>query len=223
MIAIAVGDLEYRQIGVASGIVTEPCRVEAVANELEELPEFLNQAEAYLTPYIWGTYAILVLPPSFPMGGMENPLLTFASPTIITGDKSQVDVAIHEIVHSWFGNDVTCENWSHFWLNEGFTVFGERKVSAVIHDLDFSKVNAFLGNISATDDMLDYGLTNSYSSLYPIIGTDFPDDSFSTVPYEKGFQLLWYIQSLIGDGPMQEMLREYIHENAQTSITYPTF
>jgi len=214
LIAIAVGDLEYRQIGVASGIVTEPCRVEAVANELEELPEFLNQAEAYLTPYIWGTYAILVLPPSFPMGGMENPLLTFASPTIITGDKSQVDVAIHEIVHSWFGNDVTCENWSHFWLNEGFTVFGERKVSAVIHDLDFSKVNAFLGNISATDDMLDYGLTNSYSSLYPIIGTDFPDDSFSTVPYEKGFQLLWYIQSLIGDGPMQEMLREYIHENA---------
>lgn len=126
LIAIAVGDIEYREVGIGAGIITEPCRVDAVAWELEELPTFLNKAEQYLTPYIWGHYSILILPPSFPMGGMENPLLTFASPTIITGDKSQVDVAIHEIVHSWTGNDVTCQNWNHFWLNEGFTVFGER-------------------------------------------------------------------------------------------------
>lgn len=85
--------------------------------------------ETYLTPYIWGNYSILVLPPSFPFGGMENPLLTFASPTIITGDKSQVNVATHEIAHSWSGNSVTCRNWSSFWLNEGFTVFIERKIT----------------------------------------------------------------------------------------------
>jgi len=88
LIAIAVGDIEYREVGVGTGIITEPCRVDAVAWELEELPTFLNTAEQYLTPYIWGHYSILILPPSFPMGGMENPLLTFASPTIITGDKS---------------------------------------------------------------------------------------------------------------------------------------
>lgn len=128
------------------------------------------------------------------MGGMENPLLTFASPTIITGDRSQVDVATHEIAHSWTGNLVTCENWSNFWFNEGFTVFEERKATAKLHDADFSKVSAFLGNISMYSDMLGYGLNNSYSSLYPIIGDDLPDDSFSEIPYEKGFQYLYFIE-----------------------------
>ena len=148
LIAIAVGDLEYRSLGKRVGVITEPVNMTAVAWELSSLQTLLDQAEDYLTPYIWGNYSILVLPPSFPMGGMENPLLTFASPTIITGDKSQVDVATHEIAHSWTGNLVTCENWSNFWLNEGFTVFEERKVSARLHGEDFSKVNAFLGNIS---------------------------------------------------------------------------
>ena len=108
LIAIAVGDLEYRQIGPRTGVITEPVQMDAVAAELEDLETMLNAAENYLTPYIWGTYNILILPPSFPNGGMENPLLTFASPTIIVGDKSQVDVAQHEIMHSWTGNDVTC-------------------------------------------------------------------------------------------------------------------
>ena len=130
LIAIAVGDIEYRSLGDRVGVITEPVRLDAVAEELKSLPDLLDKAEAYLTPYIWGNYSVLVLPPSFPMGGMENPLLTFASPTIITGDKSQVYVATHEIAHSWTGNDVTCENWSNMWLNEGFTVFEERKVSA---------------------------------------------------------------------------------------------
>jgi leukotriene-A4 hydrolase len=94
------------------------------------LEEALNKAEAWLTPYIWGNYTVLVLPPSFPYGGMENPLLTFASPTIIVGDGSQVYVATHEIAHSWTGNEVTCKDWSNMWLNEGFTVFEERKVTA---------------------------------------------------------------------------------------------
>jgi leukotriene-A4 hydrolase len=219
LIAMAIGDLEYRSLGDRTGVITEPCFLDAVATELVELPTFLDKAEAYLTPYIWGNYTILILPPSFPMGGMENPLLTFASPTIITGDKSQVDVAIHEIAHSWTGNEVTCENWSNFWLNEGFTVFEERKVSAELHDEDFSKVNAFIGNISATQDMLGYGLESNYSSLYPEIGTAFPDDSFSTVPYEKGFQLLYYMETeLIGATNMQELLRTYILKFSLQSI-----
>ena len=202
LIAIEVGDLEYRSLGERVGVITEPSRIDAVAWELEALQTLLDYAEDYLTPYIWGNYSILVLPPSFPMGGMENPLLTFASPTIITGDRSQVDVATHEIAHSWTGNDVTCENWSNFWLNEGFTVFEERKVSARLHGEDFSKVEAFLGNISAYQDMVGYGMDNSYSSLYPVIKEDAPDDSFSTIPYEKGFQLLYYIETLIGETHM---------------------
>lgn len=167
--------------------------------------------ETYLTPYIWGKYAILVLPPSFPMGGMENPLLTFASPTIITADKSQVYVATHEIAHSWTGNQITCENWSNFWLNEGFTVFEERHVSAELHGKDFSLVNAYLGNISMYGDMVEYGLDKNYSSLYPQPGPmltgDKPDNSFSEIPYEKGFQFLFHLEALMGEKNMQTMLQ----------------
>lgn len=122
--------------------------MDTVASVLSSLPVLLDDTEKYLTDYIWGNYTILVLPPSFPFGGMENPLLTFASPTIITADKSQVYVATHEIAHSWTGNDVTCENWSNMWLNEGFTTFEERKISSKIHGKDFSLVDSYLGNIS---------------------------------------------------------------------------
>jgi leukotriene-A4 hydrolase len=129
LMAIAVGDLVYRSLGRRVGVITEPSQIDFVANELAEMELLLDTTEAYIGPYIWGNYTILVLPPSFPMGGMENPLLTFASPTIIVGDKSQVYVATHEMAHSWTGNTITCRNWESFWLNEGFTVFLERKVS----------------------------------------------------------------------------------------------
>jgi len=148
LIALAIGDLEFRSLGSRVGVITEPCEMEKVANELEDMGDLLDAVEAYMGPYIWGNYTIIVLPPSFPMGGMENPLLTFASPTIIVGDKSQVYVATHEMAHSWTGNEITCENWENFWLNEGFTVFVERHVSGEIHGEDFSKVSALLGNTS---------------------------------------------------------------------------
>ena len=153
LIAIVVGDLEYRSLGRRVGVITEPSDIDRVAAELDTLETLLDTTESYLTPYIWGTYTIVVLPPSFPFGGMENPLLTFASPTIIVGDKSQVYVATHEIAHSWSGNDVTCRNWEHFWINEGFTVFEERKVSGQLHGKDFAKVEALLGNSTLWTDM----------------------------------------------------------------------
>lgn len=160
--------------------------------------------EAYLTPYIWGTYNVLVLPPSFPFGGMENPLMTFASPTIIVGDKSQVFVATHEIAHSWTGNEVTCENWSNMWLNEGFTVFEERNVTATLmgdKGEDFSKVAAILGNADLQDAIKSYG-DNSFASLYPVHNGKSPDESFSEIPYEKGYQFLYYLQGLLGRDEM---------------------
>mmetsp|Transcript_38215 Transcript_38215/g.58290 ORF Transcript_38215/g.58290 Transcript_38215/m.58290 type:complete len:377 (+) Transcript_38215:839-1969(+) len=178
-----------------------------------------------MTPYIWGHYSILILPPSFPMGGMENPLLTFASPTIITGDKSQVDVAIHEIAHSWTGNDVTCVNWSNMWLNEGFTVFEERKVTARLHGKDFSKVAAYLGNIDMLTDMDSFvgNRTSNYSSLNPQPLHNLPDDSFSTVPYEKGFQFLNYLESKVGEDDMQIILQRWVLKNSLTSRDYTQF
>lgn len=142
LVAIAIGDLEYKSLGRRVGVITEPSMIDSVAEELAELEILLDTAEAYIGEYIWGNYTVIILPPSFPMGGMENPLLTFASPTIIVGDLSQVYVATHEIAHSWTGNTVTCENWESFWLNEGFTVFIERKVSGELHGEDFALVEA---------------------------------------------------------------------------------
>lgn len=157
LLAMAVGDIVYKNLGRRVGVYTEPSKMEMVANELSDLELLLDTTEAYLTPYIWGTYDILVLPPSFPYGGMENPLLTFASPTIIVGDKSQVYVATHEIAHSWTGNDVTCQNWENMWLNEGFTVFEERKVSQQLSNYsDFAMVEAYLGNASLWEDVNNY-------------------------------------------------------------------
>jgi leukotriene-A4 hydrolase len=133
-------------VGDRVSVITEPISMEAALFEFENLDRLLDETESYLTPYAWGNFSMLVLPPSFPYGGMENPLLTFVSPTLITGDKSQVHVVTHEIAHSWTGNLVTCRNWEHFWLNEGFTVFEERKISAKLNGEEFAKVSAMLGN-----------------------------------------------------------------------------
>lgn len=118
---------------------------------------------------------------------MENPLLTFASPTIITEDKSQVYVATHEIMHSWTGNLVTNQNWENFWLNEGFTVFNERKASETLYGAEFKKVSSLVGNNSMVTDMKLFGMNHSYSSLTPNVTLDNPDNAFSTIPYEKGY------------------------------------
>jgi len=219
LIAIAIGDLEYRSLGARVGVITEPSQMDKVANELEDMGDLLDAVEEYMGPYIWGNYTIIVLPPSFPMGGMENPLLTFASPTIIVGDKSQVYVATHEMAHSWTGNEITCQNWENFWLNEGFTVFVERHVSGEIHGEDFSKVAALLGNTSMYQDMENFGLDNTYSSLHPVLRGDNPDSSFSEVCYEKGFQLLYYLESLIGRQQMKKFLNFYMSQHKLTSIT----
>ena len=198
LIAIAVGDLKEASVGNVTSpggtqvkVITEPGYLDTVTNEFSGLGEVMQSVEDLfpLNPYAWGNYTILVLPPSFPMGGMENPLLTFASPTVIVGDKSQVYVAAHEMAHSWTGNTVTCADWANFWLNEGFTVYYERrsKIARDKGDETISLENAFIGNQSAYTSMVQYGLWNSYSSLHPNVRDDLPDNSFSTIPYEKGF------------------------------------
>ena len=219
LIAIAIGDLEYRSLGPRVGVITEPSQMDKVANELSDMGMLLDTVEEYMGPYIWGNYTVIVLPPSFPMGGMENPLLTFASPTIIVGDKSQVYVATHEMAHSWTGNEITCSNWENFWLNEGFTVFVERHVSGELHGEDFAKVEAFLGNTSMVNAMGDYPEGSTFSSLHPVLRGRNPDSSFSTVPYEKGFQLLYFMESLISRPNMKAFLNFYMAEHKLTSIT----
>lgn len=153
LIAIAAGIIDEDEVKQNTGIyiLAEPEMIEKAKAELEDLPAAMTVANSFLPKYAWGPYKIIILPPSFPVGGMENPLLTFASPSIIVGDKSSVSVANHELAHSWTGNLVTNINWNNFWLNEGFTVFLERRISKrLISDAKLAnttyKVAATVGN-----------------------------------------------------------------------------
>jgi len=139
LLAIVIGNLKSQKIDERTSVITEPDNIVNYSAILGSLGNLLNQTEAYVRfPYVWGTYTIVVLPPSFPVGGMENPLLTFASPTVMVPDGSQIYVVTHEIAHSWTGNLVTCQDWSNLWLNEGFTTFIERRVSKIVNSEDFS-------------------------------------------------------------------------------------
>ena len=121
---MAVGDLEKASLGKRVNVIAEPAQIKSAKAELSQLQEYLDETEKYMgIPYMWGEYNLLVMPPAFPFGGMENPMLTFVSPTMITGDKSQVATAIHEVAHSWLGNLVTCKTWEDFWLNESLAVY----------------------------------------------------------------------------------------------------
>ena len=133
LVALAVGDLSFKATGMRTGVWAEPNVVEKAAYEFDGMEEMVNTGESICGEYVWGRYDVLCMPPSFPYGGMENPCLTFVTPTLLAGDRSLADVVIHEITHSWTGNLVTNSNWKHFWLNEGWTMFIQRKIVAKMH------------------------------------------------------------------------------------------
>jgi len=223
-LSLAVGGLERVALSDRLFVVAEPPYLEAAAREFEDLPAALDFSEDYLTPYIWGAYSIIVMPPSFPWGGMEHVNANQVSHTLIAGDKSMLKIAIHEITHSWFGNDVGCKSWNHFWINEGLNVFMERKVLEFFYSKDYAAIDYFTGNTSMVEQMDSwYGLDDPYSSLFPDIGDDDPENSFSDVPYEKGSQFLYYIESLIGMDAMQRMLQDYILTFTQQAIDATEF
>jgi leukotriene-A4 hydrolase len=162
--------------------------LQAALYEFSSLNTLLDATEAYVgVPYAWGVYQLLVMPRSFPFGGMENPLMTFVSPTVVTGTRSQVYVVIHEIAHSWTGNMVTMNNWSDFWLNEGYTTFIERQVSARLYGGDFANVEGLLGNTTIINTVNLLGANDTYATIHPVLFGDNPDNSFNEMPYEKGY------------------------------------
>ncbi|VVC97011.1 unnamed protein product [Leptidea sinapis] len=217
LLAIAVGVLESRELGPRSHVWAEKEEIERSAWEFADTEKYLQAAEALCGPYQWTQYDLLVLPPSFPYGGMENPCLTFA------GDRSQADVIVHEIMHSWTGNLVTNRNFEHFWLNEGFTVFLERKVGAsLISDKDEARksrdFNSLLGLQELTETIMsNLGPTNPLTELVPDLTNTHPDDSFSRVPYEKGSLFLRYLEDTLGGADTDQFksfLFEYFKDSA---------
>lgn len=223
LLAFAGGNLVEQRLGPRTAIITEPELVDKAMSELADLEHALAVEEAYLTAYVWGSYKILLLPPSFPYGGMENPLLTFANSALVSGDKSAFPMFVHELSHSWFGNLVTNENWSNFWLNEGFTVFAERKTDAILYGVDSTKVAAKLGNSSMYMDMVNFGLDSNYTSLHPMLNGNHPDSSISGIPYEKGYQFLFYLESLVGEKNFQTFIQSYVNTFIMKSIDVDDF
>ncbi len=200
--ALASGDLATAQIGPRSTLYTEPALLLDAQRELEPvIQNFINAAESFLPNYVWDQFNVLVLPQSFPYGGMENPNITFATPTILAGDGSNLDVLAHELAHSWAGNLVTCAGWSHFWLNEGWTVFLERKIVTKIHGFEEGEFSAIIGWKALEGSVAGYGSDHEYTKLVQNLDGKDPDDAFSSVPYEKGFNLLYHIQKVLG-GPV---------------------
>ena len=145
LIALAVGDLAFQPLGPRTGVWAEPSVLKAAAYEFADVEKMVESVEKQFGPYRWGRYDILVLPPSFPFGGMENPRLTFATPTVLAGDRSLVSLIAHELAHSWSGNLVTNATWRDFWLNEGFTTYLERRIVEDIYGRDRADMEAVLG------------------------------------------------------------------------------
>ncbi|CAD8107824.1 unnamed protein product [Paramecium sonneborni] len=226
LIAIVAGNLQKTPTsnGGRTFLISEPDKINEYKEELKDMEQFLQAIEQYIGSYTWGTYTIVILPPSFPYGGMENPLLTFASPTIMTKTGSGLYVAIHEMAHSWFGNTLTCVNWANMWINEGFTVFLERKASLYYYqEPDDIKLNAIIGNATMYSDILDLGSHSNFTSLHPDTTGINPQLSITEIPYEKGFQFLTFLEGIIGAEDFKFMLRSYLTTYQYKSIDQQEF
>ncbi|MEM1179285.1 MAG: M1 family metallopeptidase [Acidobacteriota bacterium] len=221
LLALAVGDLEFRAMEGVTGVYAEPSVVEAAAYEFAETHQMMGAVEELYGPYRWGRYDILVLPPSFPFGGMENPRLTFATPTILAGDRSLVALIAHELAHSWSGNLVTNATWDDFWLNEGFTVYLERRIMEAVYDpayvdmlsqLGLQDLRSTLGEVSPRDSHLHLDLT----------GRD-PDDGMTDVAYEKGHFFLLTLEKAVGRERFDAFLTSWFEAKAFQSQTTADF
>src|SRR6185369_6695345 len=219
-LAIAAGDLVFQPTGARSGVWAEPAMVGKAAKEFEDTEKMIAVAETLYGPYRWGRYDILVLPPSFPFGGMENPRMTFATPTVIVGDKSLVSLVAHELAHSWSGNLVTNASWKHMWLNEGFTTYVENRIVEAV----YGKAQADEEFILAADELrgeVDETPKPDQRLVPNFDGRD-PDDAGSDFAYTKGAWLLRTLETSYGRDTFDAYLRGYFDHFAFQSITTDT-
>ncbi len=207
LIAIAVGDLKFQSLGNRTGVYSEPSMLEKSAYELADTEKMVEAAEKLYGQYRWGRYDLLVLPPSFPFGGMENPMLTFATPTILAGDRSLVSLVAHELAHSWSGNLVTNATWSDFWLNEGTTTYIERRIIEELYGKPRREMETMLGRKVLDGELAEFDERDEILHV-DLNGRD-PDDGFTEVPYEKGSLYLRHLEEAVGREKFDKFLRGY--------------
>lgn len=223
LLAFAVGELASRDLSPRSRVWAEPAMLERAAWELADVEPMIASAEALFGPYDWERFDVLVMPPSFPYGGMENPRLTFLTPTVIAGDRSLVNVLAHELAHSWTGNLVTNANAEHFWLNEGFTVYAERRILEVVYGAENAELHAALGRRSLDEAIARFARQPALTRLRTQLAGIDPDEAFSLVPYEKGYAFLRALEDAAGREAFTRWLRSYIAAFRFQSITTDDF
>ncbi|KAL4441948.1 hypothetical protein ABPG74_003699 [Tetrahymena malaccensis] len=223
LFALVAGNLEERKTSDRTSVISEPEVIEKYAKELEDMEVQLKTLEEIITPYEWEEYKVVVLPASFPYGGMENPQLTFASPSIIVGDKSATDVIIHEMAHSWSGNLFTCKNWREVWLNEGWTVYFECEAIRKLHGEEEYQIKFYMLDNELKNTIDKIGHHHSYTTLNPIIDLQNPDDSFVGVPYIRGMQLLTHLSNVVGKDKFTNFTRDFIEKFKYKSVDTQEF
>ncbi len=223
LLAFAVGDLTPRQLSVRSAVWAERSVADAAAWEFERIEEILIAAEELFGPYDWDRFDVLVMPPSFPYGGMENPRLTFVTPSLLAGDRSLVNVLAHELAHAWTGNLVTNASANDFWLNEGFTVYAERRILEALEGRGSSELHAAIGRHDLDVALRRFTQRPQLTKLRnDLAGVD-PDDAFSTVPYEKGYLLLRKLEETAGRARWDSFLARYLSKFRFQSIATQDF
>jgi len=223
LLALSAGDLVFHSFDKRTGVYAEPVTIDKATYEFEDLPKMVDAAEKLYGPYAWGEYDLIILPPSFPFGGMENPRLTFATPTILAGDRSLTSLVAHELAHSWSGNLVTNATWNDFWMNEGFTVYFENRIMEALYGKDFADMQRILGQESVKETIKELGDTSADTRLkLDLTGRD-PDDGVSDIAYEKGNNLLLVIEREVGREKFDAFLKTYFAKHAFKTITTEQF
>jgi leukotriene-A4 hydrolase len=223
LLALAVGDLRFKALDSRTGVYAEPEMIEQAAAEFKDVGRMVHVAEKLYGPYQWGRYDMLVLPPGFPIGGMENPKLTFCTPTIIAGDQSLVNLIAHELAHSWSGNYVTNATWDDIWMNEGFTVYFERRISEAMNDSSYAAMLWELGYQDLELAINEFGSQSKETWLKQYLKGKDSDNGLSDIPYEKGALFLRLLEEKFGRKTWDVFLNKYFETHAFSTITTEAF
>ncbi|MBU6122078.1 M1 family metallopeptidase [Hymenobacter siberiensis] len=223
LMALAVGDLAFAPLSNRTGIYAEPATLPAATHEFADLENMVAAAEQLYGPYRWERYDLLVLPPSFPFGGMENPRLTFVTPTILAGDRSLTSLVAHELAHSWSGNLVTNGTWNDFWLNEGFTVYFERRIMEHLYGREYADMLQVLGRTALHHTIEEIGAASPDTHLHLALAGRDPDEGLTEIAYEKGCALLLTLESLISRPRLDAFIKEYFARFSFQAMDTATF
>jgi len=223
LIALAVGDIEYKPISNRTGVYAEKSLIDKVHYEFSDMEKMVASAENLYGTYAWEQFDVIVLPPSFPFGGMENPRLTFATPTVIAGDKSLTSLIAHELAHSWSGNLVTNATWDDFWLNEGFTVYFEMRIMEALYGKDRANMLALISRQDLDDELENLKNTPNDTKLKLHLKGRNPDDGMNSIAYDKGYLFLRTLEEAVGREKFDEFLKNYFQEHAFSTINTEKF